>query len=303
MKFWDQLYRLVNFPLLKVGETEITLWIIVYLIFLLFLLFTITYRLKRWVVERLFVKSPVDYGVRQAIGTIAAYIVIGVGTVIILETAGINLSALTFLAGALGIGIGFGLQNITTNFISGLILLLERPIKIGDRVEVDGTLGDVVNISLRATTVITNDNVAVIVPNSDFIAHRVVNWSYRTPDVRINIPVSASYDADPNVVREILLEIAKNHPGVLKELSSDVLLDQFGESSLNFILRVWTRTYTHKPGVLRSEINYEIAKKFEEHGIEIPFPHREVVVRGGQIQIERMHHENSTQKSKLVSRR
>ena len=288
MNFWDQFYNFVNYPLLKVGETQITLWIIVYLVLLLILLFTITTRLKRWVVDRLFVKSHVDYGVRQAIGTITSYIVIAIGTLIILDTAGINLSALNFLAGAIGIGIGFGLQNITTNFISGLILLLERPIKIGDRVEVDGTLGDVVNISLRSTTIITNDNVAVIVPNSDFVAKKVVNWSYRTPDVRVNIPVSAAYGVDPAVVRDVLLEIAKNHSGVLQELSSDVLLDQFGESSLNFILRIWTRTYTHKPGVLRSEINYEIARKFEERGIPIPFPQRDVFVRGGKIQLQKM---------------
>jgi small-conductance mechanosensitive channel len=296
MQFWDQFYHYVNYPLLKVGETQITLWIIVYLILFLFLLFTVTSRVKRWVVDRLFVKSHVDYGVRQAIGTIASYIVIAIGTLIILDTAGINLSALNFLAGALGIGIGFGLQNITTNFISGLILLLERPIKIGDRVEVEGTQGDVVEISLRATTVITNDNVAVIVPNSEFISKKVVNWSYRTPDVRINIPVSAAYGVDPDIVREVLLEIAKNHSGVLQELSSDVLLDQFGESSLNFILRVWTRTYTHKPGVLRSEINYEIARKFEEREIAIPFPQRDVFVRGGKIQVEKMD-EDSTQGS------
>jgi small-conductance mechanosensitive channel len=288
MKFWDQVYNYVNYPLVKIGDTQITLWVLVYLVIFLILLFTVTNRLKRWVVDRLFVKSNVDYGVRQAIGTIAAYVVIGIGTLIILDTAGINLSAFAFVAGALGIGIGFGLQNITTNFISGIILLLERPIKVGDRVEVEGTLGDVVNISLRATTIITNDNVAVIVPNSDFIAQKVVNWSYRTPDVRINIPVSVAYGTDPNVVREVLLDVAKNHPGVLKELTSDVLLDQFAESSLNFILRIWTRTYTHKPGVLKSELNYEIINKFQERGIEMPYPHRDVFVTGGKLQVEGM---------------
>jgi small-conductance mechanosensitive channel len=243
------------------------------------LLYTITLRLKRWVIDRLFEKSNVDYGVRQAIATIAAYLVIGIGTLIILDTAGINLSTFTIVAGALGIGIGFGLQNITTNFISGLILLLEK---------VQGTLGDVVNISLRATTIVTNDNVAVIVPNSDFISNKVVNWSYRTPDVRINIPIAVAYGTDPEIVKETLLEVTKNHPGVLKELPSDVLLDQFGESSLNFILRIWTRTYTHKPGVLRSELSYEIVNKFQERGIEMPYPHRDVFVRGGELQVRRM---------------
>jgi small-conductance mechanosensitive channel len=293
MEFWDQLYNHINFPLFKLGNTSITLWVVVYVILLLVLLYTITLRLKKWVVDRLFVKSNVDYGVRQAIATVAAYIVIGIGTLIILDTAGINLSAFTILAGALGIGVGFGLQNITTNFISGLILLLERPIKVGDRVEVQGTLGDVVNISLRATTIITNDNVAVIVPNSDFIAQKVVNWSYRTPDVRINIPISAAYGTDPEQVREVLLEIAKNHSGVLKELPSDVLLDEFAESSLNFILRIWTRTYTHKPGVLKSELYYEIVKKFKERGIEIPFPHRDVVLRDSEIRVRHWNGDSS----------
>lgn len=285
MQFWDRLYYYVNFPLLKLGESQITAWTIAYIFLLLILLYTITNRMKRWVVDRVFAKSHIEYGTRQAIGTIVAYSIVVIGTLVILDSAGINLSALTIVAGALGIGIGFGLQNVTTNFISGIIVLLERPIKVGDRVQVEGAAGDVVKISLRATTIVTNDNIAVIVPNSEFISSKVINWSYRNPDVRCNFPISVAYGTDPELVRDVLLEIAENHPGVLKDKKPDVLLDQFGDSGVNFILRVWTTTYTAKPGVLRSEINYEIAKKFEQHGIQIPFPQRDVFVRGGEIKV------------------
>jgi small-conductance mechanosensitive channel len=285
MHFWDKLYYYVNFPLLKLGESQITAWTIIYILILLILLYIITNRMKNWVVDRLFAKSHIEYGTRQAIGTIIAYSIVVVGTLVILDSAGINLSALTIVAGALGIGIGFGLQNVTTNFISGIIVLLERPIKVGDRVQVEGATGDVVNISLRATTIVTNDNIAVIVPNSEFISSKVINWSYKNKDVRCNFPITVAYGTDPDLVRDILLDIAENHPGVLKDKKSDVLLDQFGESGLNFTLRVWTRTYTSKPAVLRSEINYEIARRFEQHGIQIPSPQRDVFVRGGAIKV------------------
>jgi small-conductance mechanosensitive channel len=285
MQFWDKLYYYVNFPLLKLGESQITAWTIAYILLLLIILYTVTNRMKRLVVDRLFAKSHIDYGVRQAIGSIVAYTIIAIGTLVILDSAGINLSALTIVAGALGIGIGFGLQNVTTNFISGIIVLLERPIKVGDRVQVEGATGDVIKISLRATTIVTNDNIAVIVPNSEFISSKVINWSYRNPDVRCNFPISVAYGTDPELVRDVLLEIAENHPGVLKDKKPDVLLDEFGDSGVNFILRAWTRAYTSKPGVLRSEINYEIAKKFGQHGIQIPFPQREVFLRGGEIKV------------------
>ena len=285
MHFWDKLYYYVNFPLLKLGEAQITAWTIAYIIILLVLLYFITNRMKNWVVDRLFSKSHIEYGTRQAIGTIVAYFIVVIGTLVILDSAGINLSALTIVAGALGIGIGFGLQNVTTNFISGIIVLLERPIKVGDRVQVEGATGDVVNISLRATTIVTNDNIAVIVPNSEFISQKVINWSYKNKDVRCNFPITVAYGTDPELVRDILLDVAQNHPGVLKDKKADVLLDQFGDSGLNFTLRVWTRTYTSKPGVLHSEINYEIARKFEQHGIQIPSPQRDVFVRGGAIKV------------------
>ncbi|MDX9847981.1 MAG: mechanosensitive ion channel [Tenuifilaceae bacterium] len=223
-----------------------------------------------------------EKGVSHAIGTIFRYVFVFVGLVIVIQSTGIDLSALTVLAGALGVGIGFGLQNMTNNFISGIIILFERPIKIGDRVELpelDNLTGDVVNISARSTTIITNDNIAILVPNSKFISDTVINWSYNNSEVRFNIPVSVAYKEDPEVVREILVAVAKSHPGVLQNPSPDVLFDEYGDSSLNFLLRIYTDEYSRKPRVLKSELYYEIFKKFKEKGIEIPFPQRDVYIK------------------------
>jgi small-conductance mechanosensitive channel len=279
VEVWQQVKEFLNIPLFHFSNNEITLWTLAYLIVSLILLFIATGWLKHVVVNRLLSKSSIDIGVREAMASIVGYVIISVGVMILLQTTGLDLSALTILAGALGIGVGFGLQNITTNFISGLIILFERPIKVGDRIEVEQTAGDVTKISLRATTVITNDNIAVIVPNSQFVSSTVINWSHTDRDVRFNIPVGVSYNSDPERVRELLIEVAGGHPGVLKSPSSDVLFEEFGESSLNFILRVWTRKYITKPGVLKSELNFAISKVFRENGIEIPYPQRDIHIR------------------------
>lgn len=204
----------------------------------------------------------------------------------ILQTAGIDLSTLTILAGALGVGVGFGLQSITNNFVSGIILLLERPIKVDDRIEVGDVNGDVVNISPRATTIVTNDNIAIIVPNADFISSKVVNWSYTNRDVRFNFPVGVSYNTDPKQVRTVLLEVARAHPGVLTEPSPSVLFHEFGDSSVNFVLRVWTREFSTTPGVLRSDLNFAISRAFKAHGIEIPYPQQDLHIRSGVLSIK-----------------
>ena len=275
----------LNIPLFEIGAAPVTLWTIVSLVVLFVLLLWLTKRLKNWIVLKLLANSRIDIGVRQATGSIVRYVIIAIGFIVILQTVGIDLSAVTVLAGALGIGVGFGLQSITNNLVSGLILLFERPIKIGDRIEVGQVTGDVVDISARATTVITNDNIAIIIPNSEFIGSKVTNWSYTTRDVRFNFPVRVSYREDPEAVRKLLLEVAESHPGVLQDRRPDVLFQEFGESSMHLIFRVWTRDYTDRPGVLRSELNYAISRKFREHGVEIPYPQHDIHIKGGGLAI------------------
>ncbi len=284
--FFSQLRDYLNIPLFVLGKTQFTLWSVVYILLLVTLLFFLTAKMRSWIVQVLRTKKNIDVGISEATGSIVRYVLITIGFLMILQSAGVDLSAITVLAGALGIGVGFGLQNITSNFVSGIIILFERPIKVGDRIEVNNIMGDVVNISPRATTVVTNDNISIIVPNSEFISSIVTNWSHTDRLVRYSIPVGVSYDADPEAVREILLGVAASHPGVLQDPAPQVLLDEFADSALNFKLRIWTNTFTERPLLLRSELNYMILKKLKDGGVEIPFPQRDLHIRSGRIRQE-----------------
>ena len=266
-------------PLFTLGKVPVTLSALAYFLFLIALLIYATGRLKRWLLARVLSRTRMDVGAQMAVASIARYLAMLIGLMFVLQTSGIDVSAFTILAGSLGVGIGFGLQTITNNFVSGLIILFERPIKVGDRVEVGGLSGTVTHISARATTILTNDHLSIIVPNSEFITQRVVNWSLGDGDVRFRIPVGVAYGSDPDVVRQALLEVAAAHAGVLETPPPDVQLRDFGESALQFQLRVWTREYVARPGHLRSEINYAIHRKFRERGIEIPYPRRDLRIR------------------------
>jgi small-conductance mechanosensitive channel len=278
---YNEIKEFFNVPITSIGTSEITLWTIVYLIAFTFLLFYLSGKLRKWLVYKLLSKINLELGIRIAFGTIFRYLVLVLGLIIILQTVGIQLSTVTILLGALGVGIGFGLQNITNNFVSGIIILFERPIKVGDRIEVGQIAGDVVNVSMRATTVVTNDNISIIVPNSEFISSTVINWSHHDRNIRFNFPVGVSYKEDPEKVKKLLLEVADNNSGVNKDPAPDVLFEEFGDSSLNFNLRVWTTKYITRPGVLKSQLYFEIFNKFKEHGVEIPFPQRDVHIKSG----------------------
>jgi len=285
IEIFDQVKKFLSFHLFEIGNSSITLWTLLYFIFLAWLLFYLTAKLRKWIVYKILSDSKIDLGVRLAVGTIIRYGVLVFGLVIVMQTVGINLSTLTVLAGALGVGIGFGLQNITNNFVSGIIILFERPIKVGDRIQVGDVNGDVISISMRSTTVVTNDNISVIVPNSEFISSRVINWSHNDRNVRFNIPVGVAYKEDPEKVKQILLEVADKDEGVLKNPKPDVLFVEFGDSSLNFNLRIWTNSYITTPAILQSKLYFEIFKKFKEAGIEIPFPQRDMHIKNTEFQV------------------
>lgn len=268
-------------PIISIGESKLTVALVLTLVISFTVLFIGSEWIRRFLVRKILVKRDMALGTRESIGTIVKYILIVAGIFSILQTNGIDLSAFGVLAGAIGVGIGFGLQNITNNFISGLIILFEQPIKVGDRIEVGDVNGDVVKISSRSTTVITNDNISIIVPNSKFIDTEVINWSHNEYRIRFNFPVGVSYKEDPQHVRKTLIEIADAHEGVLKIPAPDVLLDSYGDNSINFNLRVWTSSYVNKPRVLRSELYYEVFRRFGAEKIEIPFPQRDIHLKSG----------------------
>jgi small-conductance mechanosensitive channel len=272
-----------NFELFQIGSSPFTTRTLVLLVISLYLLFYLSSKIKRLMVNRVFPRYGLDIGVSQAIATIIRYVFLILGLFIIFQTTGIDLSAIGLLIGALGVGIGFGLQSITNNFISGIIILFERPVKVGDRVELDDLAGNIVDISARATTVLTNDNIAVIVPNSDFINMRVINWSHNDKNVRLRFPVGVSYNENPETVKKILLEVADSNSGVLQYPAPDVLFDSYGDSSLNFNLSVWTQDYFDRPNILKSQLYFAIFRKFKENNIEIPFPQRDIHLKSGFI--------------------
>lgn len=275
----DYARSVLSAPLLKFGGMELTLWTIIYLLVLFFLLIYLSGKLSNLIANRLLARKIADIGIRHAMASILRYLILVIGALIIMQTAGIDLTSLNVLAGAVGIGVGFGLQNIVSNFISGLIILFERPIKVGDRIVVGNVEGDVVRIKGRSTTVVTNDNIAIIVPNSRFITENVVNWSHTDRTVRFRVPVSVSYNSDVRLVEKLLLEVAAENPDVLERPAPGVRFMEFGDSGLKFELRVWSVTLVQKKGLLVSSLNFGIIEKFRRHGIEIPYPQLDLHLR------------------------
>lgn len=277
----------LDFPILKVGDSQVTFWSLLSLTLLVVILVMATSVLRRLLEKRLLSRSKLDPTARQAAASIFQYSVVVIGLLIIIQTVGFDLTTLNILAGAVGIGIGFGLQNIANNFISGLIILFEKPIKLGDRIEVAGVEGDVVRIGARSTTVVTNDNISIIVPNSRFISENVINWSGNDPKVRLRAAVSVAYSSDVSLVENLLLETARENPDVLEQPQPAVRLMEFGDSGLHFELRVWTTALLHRKGILVSALNLAILEKFRAHGVEIPFPQRDLHLRSGKLSGEK----------------
>ncbi len=241
--------------------------------------------LSGWVRSRLrrrwLTRTTMDRGAREATVTIIGYLGVALAFIIALAVAGFEFTNLAIIAGALSVGIGFGLQAIVNNFVSGLILLFERPIKTGDWIVVGNTEGYVKRISIRSTMIQTFDRADVIVPNSDLIANQVTNWMLYDPRGRIRVPVGVAYGSDTEKVRDLLLEIANTHPEVITDGTSPtprVLFLQFGDSSLNFELRCHIKNIDMRRIVI-SDVNFAIDKAFREHGVEIPFPQRDVHIR------------------------
>src|SRR6266571_676491 len=265
---------------------NLSLFQIFLLIALLVAVFWFSSRTKRFLFNRFLSRSCFDRALQHSIAQIVGYIVLIVGIFIILENAGIHLAALTVFAGAVGVGVGFGLQNIASNFISGLVILAERPITIGDRVEVAGITGQVQQIRARSTVIRTNDNITMIVPNTKFIDSPVTNWTYGDPRVRFRIPVGVAYGSDIAKVREALLAAGGENPNTLKDPAPSVFLQKFGDNSIDFELVVWSSEMSARPSRYRSDLNFAIEQKFREAGIEIAFPQRDLHIRSGVLKVE-----------------
>lgn len=285
--YFNYILDLINYRLFTIGDATITPLNIFYLLFFSLALIFISSKLRNILITRVLGKTSLDMGAQQAIGTILRYVIVTIGFLIILQTVGIDLTTLNVLAGAVGVGIGFGLQNVANNFISGLIILFERPIKVGDRIEVDDVHGQVRSIGARSTVIRTNDNIVIIVPNSKFISENVVNWSFEGSVVRFRVPVDVAYDSDVDLVTKLLIDAAREYEDVVDEPPPSVRFLRFDESSLHFELRAWSSARLHRPGLFLSNLNFAILRSFREHGVEMPFPQRDVNLRGGHVTLDR----------------
>jgi small-conductance mechanosensitive channel len=263
----------LNYPI-SIGETHFSIMNVIKAVIVLILTHTLT-RIWRFVLrDKILTESGLNMGLQDSITTISVYAIWIFGIMLSLYTFGMGTATLAFGFGALGIGLGFGLQNIFNNFISGIILLFERPIQVGDDVEVNGVWATVKKINVRATVVQTYDNASIIIPNSEFISSQVTNWSFKDKRLRRNIDVGVAYGSNIELVRESLLDIANNTKHVFKQPKPEVLFRDFGDSALIFRLRVWTDI----DNMLRVEtaIRFEIDACFREKGIVIAFPQRDV---------------------------
>jgi small-conductance mechanosensitive channel len=276
--FFDRIKGFFNYTLFTVNQTPITFSSLILFLFLLIVFLIISKILTRTLGTRVLSRLSIDEGTRYNLERITQYILGIIGAIVAFQFIGIDLSGLAVIFGLLSVGIGFGLQNVTSNFVAGLILLFERPIKVGDRVSIGDTEGDVLAINLRSTTIRSIDNIAIIVPNSDFISNSVTNWSYGDKKIRLNVEVGVSYNSDLDTVLRCLKEVALENNKVMKSPKPEVHLMEFGDSSWNMKLRCWVSDPKEHRRIA-SDLNCAIVHKFRENSVEIPFPQRDLHVR------------------------
>ena len=240
--------------------------------------------LARWVrsalAQAFLTHAGFDAGTVNTITKITAYAIVTFGALVGLGAMGIDLTGLAVILGGLSVGIAFGLQDVVNNFISGFIILFERSVEVGNVVEVDGNVGTVVKIGVRSTTLRTRDNIELIIPNSYFLTEITTNMTYSEDSIRTQVDVGVTYDSEPRQVEKLLLQVAAEHPKVLAEPPPTVQFREFGDSSLNFALLVWTDRAI-EDRILTSELRFRIWDALAAHGIEIPFPQRDLHIRSG----------------------
>ena len=280
LEVWRTVSDYLSTPLFKLGTAPISTSSMIKLAAFLLAAFWVS-KVARLALERVLARRRLARATLYALDRLLNYTILTIGVLIGLSAIGIDFTTFAVLAGALGIGIGFGLQPLVANFVSGIILLLDRSIKITDFIELEsGLMGQVKTISMRATTITTNDNVDILIPNSEFVTGRVVNWTLYEEGMRLHIPFGVAYGSDKEMVKNAALEAAESVP---KEFAYHagrkpaVWFVEFGESSLNFELLVWLGPQNvRRPSAVKAAYLWEIHSALERHGVEVPFPQRDL---------------------------
>ncbi|MDF1593547.1 MAG: mechanosensitive ion channel [Desulfobacterales bacterium] len=279
--FQGYLQRVLSFPLMHVGQTPISVWLLIEAAIILIAFIYLVRLLQAYLDYKVYPSIGVEPGMAYALNTFIKYFGFAVGIVFAFNFVGFDLRAFMVFAGAAGIGIGLGLQSMAANIISGFSIVFGRKIRKDDWIQVGDTRGVVTDIYLRASKLRTRDNIEYLIPNSDFMTQTTVNYTLSSPLIRVHIPVGVSYDADPEQVRQILLEVAKANRNVHRRRKPEVFFDAYGDSSINFDLLVWMDLRKIGENRLRSELYYKIFEALKKAGIEIPFPQRDLHIRSG----------------------
>lgn len=289
MEIWAAVWDAFNVPLFSLGADPVTPLSLIVLV----LIFAVTWFVAgrvRWALEDQVGKrvEEIPEGVLHVIGNLARYTIIFMGWFIGLRSVGFQLDAVLVVFGALGVGMGFGLQNIANNFVSGVILLVERPIKVGDVVSVAGELGTVERVGIRATTLRKFDQTQAIVPNGDLISSVVNNWTLDDRRVRVDFVVGVAYGSDTRLVERLIREAVTEHELVLDDPEPRIFFFEFGDSSLNFRVLAYVADISERFATL-SDLHFTIDESFRDHDIEIPFPQRDLHLRSVDSDVDVRH--------------
>jgi small-conductance mechanosensitive channel len=274
---YNAVSAVLTYPL-KFGQISLTLGGVVLFGFSVYLAFWVANTVRVILQDEVLPKMPLPRGVGNSISSLSYYGLVMVGLFVALAAAGFEVSQLAIVIGALGVGIGFGLQNVVNNFVSGLILMFERPIQPGDVVEITGTSGKVREIGMRATTLTTFEGADVVVPNGTLLSEKLINWTLSDMDRRLDVNVGVAYGSDPKAVLELLMEVTKGTPGVATQPEPSILFVGFGASSLDFTIRAWTNEFGEWVAI-RSNLTVRVHYALKAAGIVIPFPQHDVHLR------------------------
>ena len=284
---FERIIKILNYPLIEQpGAFKLSIVSLMLLVLVICIAAVISRYSRGFLQKRILPRFHIETGLQYTLLRLVHYLIVSFGVLYAMKIGfSIDLTSIAVILGFLSVGIGFGLQYVASDIASGFILLFERPVRIGDWVSLDGDVeGRVEKISLRSTIIVTNENVALIVPNSKLVQNRFVNYSYGSQLVRLNVPVGVAYESDLEKVSEALLEAAKSVPEVLSEPAPRVHFAGFGDSALNLQIRVWINQPRDQTPI-RSKVNFAIERAFREHKIEMPFPQREIRFRSGDIHI------------------
>jgi small-conductance mechanosensitive channel len=284
----NRIIRVLNTPLIEQkGQFAVSIMSLILLVVVILIASLISRIVRRLLENRILPRfHHIDAGLKYTLLRIVHYVIISIGVIYSLKLGfAVDLTSVAVILGFLSVGIGFGLQYIAADLASGFILLFERPVRVGDRLKVDSVEGRVENISLRSTRLVTNDDVTIIIPNSQLTQNQIVNWSY-CEQVRIRIPIGVAYGTDSQKVADALEEAARSVEKVLKDPGPKVHFKGFGESSIDFELLVWI-DLPHNQLQIRSDLNFAIDRIFRRENIEIPFPQRDLNLRSGSLKIIR----------------